>query len=629
MRVLRVALLAALVFPVAVASAIDKPIAATKLLLKRSSSGKESLVFVSKDPAFLFPTIGSNDDPASGSPGGALIELFSDADSTGGAFVVPPGIGKPGWKVSDGNVDLYKYTNSSAPGGPTPVKVTILKQGKLIKIVGKDTGLALTGAQGAVTVRITTGSLRNCVRFEGVSVVKDVPNQFLGKNAPASSLTDCNVGSASTLGRPADPVVFTGADVPTLAGAAPGDVVAFRWAGGWTQIPVQVDERKTLNYTTVYNGLSGFGGGFTTVGYADAGTFAGADPDPTLDANDEVVFMARDAGGRAPLAAGGPAGTVPASGVELTVTDPVDGSTGWAYLFRRSGALPPGAGQQYVSYTFALASGPYLTTYAIADGPNPETSTIVTPRYQRAFSDRWKQTELRITAGSATGVDILDRNKPMFGPGVCGRSEDTFSDAEGAFIVNKSGPVRALRSYVGANSGPLTQREHVYYDGREDDRTFLRVHAIPGIMDLFDYAPAASGMTYRSSSEPAGVTIDGNPETISTTPAMWEQVSGPQGTLTMVLDTVADFTPGSVVHYWLDDSTPPVTQCTGDAFAYGTSGLWLNAAIPNTDPRTPPFNSLSANRTLYFDAPGLGVVDAQTRAAWALTPLTTSAQPWL
>ena len=102
-------------------------------------------------------------------------------------------------------------------------------------------------------------------------------------------------------------------------------------------------------------------------------------------------------------------------------------------------------------------------------------------------------------------MDILDRAKAQFAPGNCGRSEDTFNDAEGAFIANKSGPVRAIRSYIGANSGPLTQREHIFYERREDIRTFLRVHAIPGIMDYFDYSPAASGMTYKNNVNTGGV----------------------------------------------------------------------------------------------------------------------------
>ena len=72
------------------------------------------------------------------------------------------------------------------------------------------------------------------------------------------------------------------------------------------------------------------------------------------------------------------------------------------------------------------------------------------------------------TAGSpcarAGGArDILDRHKNLFAPGNCGRSENTFSDGAGAIIVNKNGPVRAIRSYIGANSGTYTHREHLFY----------------------------------------------------------------------------------------------------------------------------------------------------------------------
>src|SRR5690348_12884915 len=77
MRALPLAFLLTLAGTASLAHAVDQPIAATKLLLKRSPSGKQTLTFVSKDPAFLFPTIGSADDPATGTPGGATIELFS------------------------------------------------------------------------------------------------------------------------------------------------------------------------------------------------------------------------------------------------------------------------------------------------------------------------------------------------------------------------------------------------------------------------------------------------------------------------------------------------------------------------------------------------------------------------
>ena len=131
----------------------------------------------------------------------------------------------------------------------------------------------------------------------------------------------------------------------------------------------------------------------------------------------------------------------------------------------------------------------------------------------------------QITVDDATGVDILDRHRNQFAPFQCVRSEDTFSDGEGAFIVNRVGPVRAIRSYLGANSGPLSQRTHFFYEARHEIVSDLRVHAIPGMMDLFDYSPAAAGMTYRNSAMGTDVIIDGVPDTVPTR-SSWELVQG-------------------------------------------------------------------------------------------------------
>ncbi len=261
-----------------------------------------------------------------------------------------------------------------------------------------------------------------------------------------------------------------------------------------------------------------------------------------------------------------------------------------------------------MNYDFNLLSGNYKTTYKLQDGPNPENSTVTTPYYTDHFSDRWLNDQLKVTTAGSSGVDILDRAKAQFAPGNCGRSEDTFDDAEGAFIANKSGPVRAIRSYIGANSGPLTQREHIFYEQREDIRTFLRVHAIPGVMDYFDYSPAASGMTYKNNLNTGGVTIDGTPDTVATAGALtWESVDGGQGGLSIVHTNQTDIAGFGSSSYYFDDSTPgsgAEFQCTGDSTAYGNSGPWITQSIPNTDPRTTPFNSLLATRTLYFEDAG-------------------------
>ena len=99
-----------------------------------------------------------------------------------------------------------------------------------------------------------------------------------------------------TLDRDLDPVVLTGADIPLLAGSQPGEIVAFRYAGGWEQIPVQIDERAELDYAIVYGESTP--SGITTLDYTDADTYAGTDPDATFDDDDEIVFMAKDTGDR-------------------------------------------------------------------------------------------------------------------------------------------------------------------------------------------------------------------------------------------------------------------------------------------------------------------------------------------
>jgi hypothetical protein len=153
----------------------------------------------------------------------------------------------------------------------------------------------------------------------------------------------------------------------------------------------------------------------------------------------------------------------------------------------------------------------------------------------------------------------------------------------------------------GANSGPLTQREHLFYDRREDVTTPLRVHNIPGVMDFYDYSPDASGMTYYKEFNPGGFPIDGVPDSPVAGVGTWELVTGAQGS---------------------------VTQCTGDAVAYGQSGSWIAQGIPNADPLHPPFDLLSGTRIIYYDPPGLGPSDAVRRREWAFVPPHVGAVLW-
>jgi hypothetical protein len=434
-----------------------------------------------------------------------------------------------------------------------------------------------------------------------------------------SVLSGCNGRAGSGLWeRDLEPVVLTGAQVPSFATAAPGTIVAFRWnteQKHWEQMPVQVDERHVEYLTKMRNGTGTSGP--QALAYSDPNANAGADPVTTLDSNDEIAFMAADTGGPTPRGTGDPAGVIAGSGVRVTVTDPLASADpdrgdgfGYLYLFRRSSAvLTPGAGRDYVDYDFNPAD------------PNghAENSTVSSARYSTHFSSRWARDQIKV----GTGPDILDRHRNLFAVGNCGRSEDTFSTDTGGYATNIDGPVRVIRSYLGANSGTYTQREHIFYRSTERVQTFLRVHAIPGIMDFYDLSPAAIGMQYSSSSTPAGVLVDGNIDTTGTAAPTWEAVTGTQGTIVSTTASQTDIAGLTIQAYYRDDDDTPPTQCTGDADEYGAAGTAIVSAIPNTDPAAGTFNNLTATRWNVY-VPGSEPADVQTRVTNLTTPLTTS-----
>ena len=435
---------------------------------------------------------------------------------------------------------------------------------------------------------------------------------------------------AAPLQRDADPVVLSGQDLGSLIGTETGRIVGFRYENGWVQIPIQIDQRKEVDFGTVYNTQMT---GLTTIAYADPETFCGDDPDPDFDSDDELVFMTTDVGPDVD-ASGYPNNVLPGSGLQVYLVDPLDGGEGNIYLFVSdgTGALSPDAGQDYVKYEFHLLAGNYQQNYNLGDGYNPEKSLVATGAYSTFFTDRWIREEIRVQAEGANDVDILDRQKIMFAPGNCERTETTFSKGEGAFFANIDGPVRAIRSYLGANSGIYTQRDHRFYRRREDVTTTLRVHPIPGNTDLFDYSPAATGMRYFNDFNATGfgAVIDGYPDSVFQGPIQWELVTGSsQGSLVMVHRVSTDIPGFNYTAYYSDNSWNPPTQCTGDAYEYGTSGPQITQEIPNTDPQlSDPVYHLRSDRVIYYEGPDKTVADAETRHGQATTPLEIKIRPF-
>jgi hypothetical protein len=451
-------------------------------------------------------------------------------------------------------------------------------------------------------------------------------------------LTACERRDGPTVVRPHDAVVLTGAQVPGLQGIPPSRLVAFRFKyGTWEQIPVQVDERAVVDLAVVKHQAPI---GKTALLYTDANTWTGADPNANVDADDEIAFMVKDLFGQAHdiddnvlgehYTLDHPPNTVAGSGVEVEVSDPLGTDrTSWLYLFRSDGTLDPSAGRAPIDYEFVLESGNYKTTYDIAVGPNPEDSSVTTGSYSMSFPDRWQVNVLSLSTPGASGTDILDGHKSGFA-GTCARSEGTFAAGAGAMIANKTGPVRAIRSYLGANSGTFTQRDHLMYETRVDVTTYLRVHAIPPLRDWMDYSPAATGMTFSADTQTAGVTVDGAPDAFPPAFAAWELIAGGQGSVahTGALSTNIAGLAASLVHYYSDDTTPAEQQCTGDAFQYGASGTGVNMNVPCTDPVLNCTEYLTTARRMTMLKANASTATAALLAQQHATPLAVTFTPF-
>jgi hypothetical protein len=177
------------------ASAADRVVSVAKLRIQRSSTGVEKLDFVSRDAALLFPAVGSADDPAGGTPGGMLVELFSDSSPGGVAFVAPRDGAAPGWAPG---LSFHRFEHVPAPDGVSVLRRVKMKS-RSLRISGRRAGLALLGDEGEVVIRITTGATRNCALLSGGTIVRDEPGEFFARKAPAGALADCSDASIAGL----------------------------------------------------------------------------------------------------------------------------------------------------------------------------------------------------------------------------------------------------------------------------------------------------------------------------------------------------------------------------------------------------------------------------------------------
>jgi hypothetical protein len=168
----------------AAAQVTHHPISAKLLKVKTTQNGVEA-VFVSTDPAWPFPVIGSADDPRLPTSD-IYFEVYSAAQ--GVVRITAPNFpGNPNWKVETKGPDSYDYRS------PVPSVFDIghakLVEGRRLRIrtlLNFPVGARL----GKVAVRFQTGSLWSCALFDEASIRRD-DGRFRAMNAPAPAFADC------------------------------------------------------------------------------------------------------------------------------------------------------------------------------------------------------------------------------------------------------------------------------------------------------------------------------------------------------------------------------------------------------------------------------------------------------
>ena len=389
--------------------------------------------------------------------------------------------------------------------------------------------------------------------------------QATKEGMPSNPLTP---SSECTHNQYEDPDLQSSDFVPP-ANATPVDrILGYRWTGtGFEQIPFQVDEMFTRYLSNNNSGFSFYSETDQHTTYAfDREGFRWTDSDPDnpclarpaspvatdpvqgLDTDDELVFMARDAGARAddaPL----PPGIE--DSYEVEVRDPSNGgAAGYVYLMKATADGPRAAFSAetgYVRYAreegadiFRFSQSNYESYGATYEGPwqdengvcrsdqsewrqhRPgDQAWVTTPRYKFHYDGRWVMDALHVSENADWnyGPDLIDQwkarafqQRPGGSTPCCGYEEEVNNWGGSSILMGeRSGPVRTIRETWGADSGTNVVRREIFYRDEIRFLTFLRVHVIPpgdGIYAQWDYN-AGMVTKYFNQYNEGGVDVDG------------------------------------------------------------------------------------------------------------------------
>jgi hypothetical protein len=371
--------------------------------------------------------------------------------------------------------------------------------------------------------------------------------------------------------RPYEPVILTGKEFPEFSNnvATLGQLFLYKYGGGtWTQIPFQFDE-------------------------VEPDSLAPANPtyfrrgDGKLDDQDELVFMARDAGDQAPTNAWvNDASALISQRYEIALTDPVSSNRGYVYLFRST----------------TLSIGPAVKDYVTYIPPSPAGTgrdLIRGQSYEEGHLDNGLNNSLLVPVSeNGSSTNFLDRLKLRFQINVGLQltfTEDNFTLLPPIrFQDGRTRVIRELRERVslfGTNVDfPILIR---YYGYSTALGTSLSLSSLPSTVRVtllrqsFDFAANVNGAKWYNQNVADAITVTGAAGNLNAAQGAvvvepnlnWYMMSSSHGSFINIFSLPANL--GTTRRFYFHDAASGSNDGTtdsGDDKSYGDSGFLATAS---------------------------------------------------
>jgi hypothetical protein len=462
-----------------------------------------------------------------------------------------------------------------------------------------------------------------------------------------------------------EPVVVLGGQIKPVVDKQipPSEIFVYKYQNGvWEMIPFQIDEKIHRSDPELTQEEGQRERHFYAIANINPAYAFEDTANTAFDGDDELVFMLRDAGDKAPADAWiDNAEARSHNRYELKLTDPLTGESAYVYLFLSSTLTMP-----------AEVAGRYGMQF------DPETHTIQSLAYSMGVDmESGLLSDITIKPPYGSGVDIFDTQKlRMNGYLDWGRGVQLYfgrNDANSAtevilvvypndvYLAYTENPVvrviREVRQGLGNNIFGFVYESTEFYlktknypfSGEFEGGTVLDPDSIRDALNdpsievaievdylrqSWDFNANASGMKFYNPHN-SGIAVDGVPDAVNSTVDVvqgqrlqtWAMLSGNQGTLFNFFN-FAQSTWDQVSLYYYDnlnggqgDNDILVALDSGDMVSYGDNGLTFKNTVHDK-----PLN-MDFSFTSYFLEGNRTLAMAENLKSWITNPVETGCTP--